>query len=259
MGEYHDYFDIILRPRDGRPGEPGPMPYPAGIYDNNKEYVRTKARTPFVLHANGNYYIKEAFGIHKGVDPATDTEGIWSQFDHIQYMFTEILLVNYAKLASAIFYDDKLISQHGVENNNESSNYGNYSGENGGWQPNILLDFLTGKVRFRLAEIVGKITAESGKIGDFEVEDGKLISSFSRRISMGETSYTSSGSITLNAEKIIIEEFYGSIPLRNNIVTVDSDGFTVENKSEGLLPNQNTYSKIQLKADGIYRNGTKIL
>lgn len=262
MGKYHGFFDVFLRPRDGKPGEPGPMPYPAGIYDPNKEYVRTKARAPFVLHQNGNYYIKEEFGIHKGVDPATDTQGVWSLFDSIQYVFTEILLANYAKIAGGVHYDDKLISQYGVENGVENSSYENYNGDGGSWQPNILLDFLTGKAKFNIAEIAGKIKAKSGDIGSFTIQNGDLVSWYNYGFPVAGGYQLVNGSVVLNSREVRISDSYGGtadFPQKwHRSLKIESGVITIENWSTGGPPPY-TSNKIEIKADGVYRNGTKIL
>lgn len=262
MAQYHSFFDVFLRPRDGNPGDPGPMPYPAGIYDHNKEYVRTKARVPFVLHQNGNYYIKEEFGIHKGVDPSTDTQGVWSLFDSIQYVFTEILLANYAKIAGGVHYNDKLISQYGVQNGVENSNYENYDGENGSWQPNILLDFLTGKVRFRVAEIEGDVNAGSGNIGSFSIKDGDLVSSYSYIFQYMGNNQLVTGSVTINNQEVSVYDSFGgtdSLPQKfHRRAKIGSEGITIESWSTGGPPPYTT-NKIELKTDGIYKNDTKVL
>lgn len=262
MAKYHSFFDVFLRPRDGKPGEPGPMPYPAGIYDPDKEYVRTKARAPFVLHQNGNYYIKEEFGIHKGVDPATDTQGVWSLFDSIQYVFTEVLLANYAKIAGGVHYDDKLISQYGVQDGEENSNYENYTGDNGSWQPNILLDFLTGKVKFNLAEIIGHIKAQSGDIGSFSIQNGNLVSSYIYGFTVMGSYQLVRGNVTINKQEVSIYDSYGGtadLPQKfHRSAKLSSAAITIESWTTGGLPPYSS-NKIEIKTDGIYRNGTKIL
>lgn len=262
MSKYHSYFEVGLKPKDGTPGEPGPLPYPVGIYDPDKEYVRTKTRAPFVLHPNGNYYIKEEFGIHKGVDPATDTQGIWSLFDSIQYVFTEVLLANYAKIAGGVHYDDKLMSQYGIENGVPSSNYENYTGEDGSWQPNILLDFLNGRVKFNIAEIIGKIIAESGVIGAFSIVNGNLVSSYSYAFPVMGSIQIVSGSVTINSSSLVLEDRYGGtfdFPLEvKRTVTFESNVITLERSISGGIP-QNRTSKLEINPEGIYRDGIQIL
>ncbi|MDD4778911.1 MAG: hypothetical protein PHV53_11580 [Fermentimonas sp.] len=142
MGKkYHSYFDVGLMPKDGTQGDPGPTYYPAGIYDDTIEYVRTKIHAPYVITVSGQYYVLEKFGITKGVDPETDTTGTWIIFDFIKYAFFEVAMVNFGKIAAAVFSGNVMMSQYGIDGTN---NYKNYSGEAGAWQPNILFNFLTG-------------------------------------------------------------------------------------------------------------------
>mgnify|MGYP000853799664 CR=1 FL=1 len=142
MGKkYHSYFDVGLMPKDGTQGDPGPTYYPAGIYDDTIEYVRTKIHAPYVITLSGQYYVLEKFGITKGVDPETDTTGTWVIFDFIKYAFFEVAMVNFGKIAAAVFSGNVMMSQYGIDGTN---NYKNYSGEAGAWQPNILFNFLTG-------------------------------------------------------------------------------------------------------------------
>lgn len=139
-----NYYGVGLMPKDGTPGAAGPMAYPAGVYNPVTDYIRTQKQAPFVMGSDKNYYLLEKFGITTGVDPVTDNSEVWSKFDQIQYVFAEIILSNFANLAGGIHYNNQLMSQMGVKNGQLNSNYEEYSGPTGAWQPNILLDWLTG-------------------------------------------------------------------------------------------------------------------
>lgn len=144
--KYNNSFSVGLAPKNGNEGPPGPTYYPAGIYDPDTQYIRTKATVPFVLSPdNGKYYVLEKFGVTQGVDPETDTSGVWVEFDYIKYAFFEIIMANFGKLASAVFSGDVMMSQYGIDG---TDNYQNYTDQAGAWQPNILLNFLDGSGHF---------------------------------------------------------------------------------------------------------------
>ncbi len=174
MGKkYHDYFDVFLRPRDGLQGEPGPVPYPAGIYDPDKEYVRTKDKVPFVFLGN-KYYLLAKFGIWKGVNPAEDTEGVWDEFEDMQYVFARILLAEFAMFGSAIFKDNKLISQKGTVNGVESNEYTDPN-----FDPYLYLDFLEGFIKGVKGEFAGTLKSVSGSFRRLDCvdENGDVVGS----------------------------------------------------------------------------------
>lgn len=154
--KYHDYFDVFLRPLDGIQGEPGPIPYPAGIYDPDKQYVRTKDKAPFVF-LDDKYYLLAKFGIWKGVNPAEDTEGVWEVFEDMLYVFARIVLAEFAMFGSAIFKDNKLISQKGTVNGVESYEYTDPN-----FEPYISLDFLDGFIKGLKGEFAGTLKSVSG-------------------------------------------------------------------------------------------------
>lgn len=144
--KYRDHFGVGLMPKDGAPGTAGPVPYPVGLYSSEIDYVRTQKVAPFVMASDGKYYLLEKFGVTKGVNPVTDNTGTWGQFEFLQYVFSEIIMANFAKLASAVFSGDVMMSQYGQDEAGAfSTAYQNYPTH---FTPNILIDFLNGIMEF---------------------------------------------------------------------------------------------------------------
>lgn len=161
----------------GDAGPAGPIPYPAGEYNANTKYTRTELSVPIVLD-DGEYYLLNKTGTFKGIRPKDDyaangSNATWIRMDNIKYAFIEILMANFAKLASAVFYGDYMFSQYGVDGEGNSTNaYQNFN--SGTFTPNLLLDFLTGKFKSKDAEVEGKITAKEGEIGGFNIGTSSL-------------------------------------------------------------------------------------
>lgn len=148
----------------GEPGAIGPMAYPAGEYAADTSYTRTALSAPMVL-CEGQYYVLAKEGTFKGVNPKTDyaangSKATWIVMDKIQYAFIEVLMANFAKLASAVFHGQYMFSQQGVDaGGNPTDDYRNFGTAN--FTPNLLLDFLTGSFKGKEVEIQGDITANT--------------------------------------------------------------------------------------------------
>lgn len=164
---------ITAAPEEGAKGERGMLPYPAGEYSATTTYTATASVTPYVL-CEGLYYVLNNIGSFIGVNPQTDyaangSKATWVVFEKFKAAYIEILMANFAKLASAVFFGEYMFSQHGTDaNGNPSTNYQDFA--NGTFKPNLLLNFLTGDT-----EIAGKITAkENSKIAGMEVVGNSL-------------------------------------------------------------------------------------
>ena len=168
---------------DGLPGpagERGRMPYPAGFWSADIEYTATDDIAPIVYYEAGStYYVMRKTATIIGVNPMEDyrdnpTTSYWIPFEKYKAIFTEILMANFAKLASAVFYGDYMFSQHGKDaNGNDTTNYGLFDPTKIGqsncpFTPNLLLDLLLGKFMGLDVDIQG------GKIGDLKIEGNQL-------------------------------------------------------------------------------------
>jgi hypothetical protein len=142
----------------GATGPIGPLVYPAGEYNAATKYIRTALSAPMVLD-DGQYYVLNKEGTFTGIRPKDDyaangSKATWVLMEYVKYAFVEVLMANFAKLGSAVFYGDVMMSQQGVDHRGaSSSNYQNYNrpvydpdtGQSlPGFTPNLLFNFLTG-------------------------------------------------------------------------------------------------------------------
>ena len=156
------------------------MPFPAGFWSADIEYTATEDITPIVYYEAGStYYVMRKTATIIGVNPMEDyrdnpTTSYWIPFENYKAIFTEILMANFAKLASAVFYGDYMFSQHGKDaDGNDTTNYGLFDPTKIGqsdcpFTPNLLLDLLLGKFMGLDVDIQG------GKIGDLKIEGNQL-------------------------------------------------------------------------------------
>lgn len=156
------------------------MPFPAGFWSADIEYTATEDITPIVYYEAGStYYVMRKTATIIGVNPMEDyrdnpTTSYWIPFENYKAIFTEILMANFAKLASAVFYGDYMFSQYGKDaDGNDTSNYGLFDPTKLGqsdcpFTPNLLLDLLLGKFMGLDVDIQG------GKIGDLKIEGNQL-------------------------------------------------------------------------------------
>nr|DAT51085.1 MAG TPA: tail protein [Caudoviricetes sp.] len=115
---------------NGIDGRDGLMVYPAGYYDPNTTYTATSETAPVVMYAE-NYYVLRRGATYKGASqgatrntPALEVANApvvagastsrWILFDKFNAIFADIVMAEFAKLASAVFYGDWLISQQGT-------------------------------------------------------------------------------------------------------------------------------------------------
>ncbi len=140
---------------DGADGVAGPMLYPAGEWDSSINYEVTKnskgdiIAKPIVYYKD-NYYVLDA---NDSIDTAPDT-GDWKKFEKIEYLFTEVLMANWAKLAQAVFWGNYMFSQKGIANGLSNQDYSQYTGNmfqgqvlSGNFIPNLFLDFMSGTIK----------------------------------------------------------------------------------------------------------------
>lgn len=133
----------------GDPGKPGPLVYPAGEYAASTSYTRATLSAPMVL-CEGQYYVLNKEGTFKGINPKTDyaangSKATWILMDKFKYAFIEVLMANFAKLASAVFYGDYMFSQQGVNASGVATSDYSKFGTNA-FTPNLKIDFLKGRI-----------------------------------------------------------------------------------------------------------------
>ena len=148
----------------------------------------------------GQYYVLNKEGTFKNINPKKDyaangSKATWVLMDKVRYSFVEILMANFAKLASAVFYGQYMFSQYGVradgsavetEGGYKDFNYSDPMNPANGFRPNLLIDFLRGSFYGRNVDVDGGVFRnirspnDSFRIkenGDIEIV-GKVSTSF---------------------------------------------------------------------------------
>lgn len=170
------YIKSSQRGWTGPMGNDGASYYPQGEWDANTEYVATKnsdgvvIARPIVYHdplknGNGTYYVLEA---DKSIDddPVEFSPSVWRAFQSFEYLFTKVLMAQWAQLADAVFHGSYMFSSYGVDANGNRNIYSNFQDNennmfesvvingkstyrlNGKFTPNIFLDLLNGGAKF---------------------------------------------------------------------------------------------------------------
>lgn len=186
--------------KDGIPGRDGLLVYPAGIFDSLVTYTSTNDTTPVVLY-NEHYYVLNPGHNYTGSQeplthntPALDVANSsgaaarWRLMDKFRSVFADILMADFAKLSSAVFYGDWMISQQGAINGEDSNQYQDF--KTGDFIPNFSVNFRTGEI--------------NAKSGTFE---GALYSRF-KSLTESDAAYTANGEWRLNNDLKIIDNAY---------------------------------------------------
>lgn len=130
QGDKGDKGDPGSDGKDGMAGRDGLMVYPAGYYDENTTYTADNETAPVVMYAE-NYYVLRRGSTYKGASQAEnrntpakevanapvqngESTSRWQLFDKFNAIFADIIMAEFAKLASAVFYGDWMISQQGT-------------------------------------------------------------------------------------------------------------------------------------------------
>jgi hypothetical protein len=160
-------FNVTAAPDDGAKGSRGQLPYPAGEYNLYTDYICTDMVAPYVLY-EGIYYVMNQIttwvghGVPSNINnPQKDyavngKKATWIPFENYKAIYVEILMANFAKLASAVFSGDYMFSQQGVDaEGNPTSSYEKFGTEE--FTPNLLFDFLRGLLKGRNIEVDGGV------------------------------------------------------------------------------------------------------
>lgn len=162
-----------------------PIVYPAGKWDKDTTYIANSFSCPQVEH-EGQYYVLNRLGECIGVNPkesSASNDGIWILMDKMQYLFTEVLMAEFAKLASAIYWGDYTFSQYGKDaSGGSTTDYSKFDPMKIGqsdcpFTPNLMIDWLLGKLTANDVFLKGVIEAVSGKIAGFEIDGNNLSNS----------------------------------------------------------------------------------
>lgn len=170
---------------DGKPGERGAngrLPIPYGEYDPNVSYTATDIVAPYVLQ-DGEYYVMNKSVTVKGVSPKTDyasngSNATWLHMERFKAIFAELLMARLGLIGKAVFYDEFMFSQYGQKNGEDVNYAGGYdvpTDAGGTFDPNIVINFLTGALRCKKADITGTINATDGRIGGLAIKGNSLV------------------------------------------------------------------------------------
>ena len=171
-------------------GPQGPGYYPAGSYNDKTTYKWNGVKMVPVVECGGLYYALQETeatkaGI-KGINPKTDVAnngGNWGVFDMFQYIFAAVAFIQFAKLGSAVFYEQYMFSQQGIdaagnavisEDGYKDFDYSDPMNSGNAFRPNILFDFLRGKGWMNDVSVKGDINATSGVFNNVEFQSGKV-------------------------------------------------------------------------------------
>lgn len=149
---------------NGNSGEVGPMMYYAGEWQAGVAYVRTSRVVPLVSHGDDKFFYYPAKeGTLTGNEPSS-TNKSWEQQQMVPLLLAQMAMVNFGKIASAVFSGDFMISQYGKERYGSGyrdidskctaaeigAAYSRFEAEqpdDGDFVPNLYLNFLTGLMR----------------------------------------------------------------------------------------------------------------
>lgn len=179
---------------DGQKGDSGRLPVPYGEYSSEVTYTATDLIAPYVLCA-GKYYVMNKTTSMKGLNPQNDyaangTNATWILLENYKAIFVELLMANLGLIGKAVFYNEYQYSQYGKKDATEVSESGQYDipiDAGGTFDPNLLLNFLTGYFRCNNVDIRGIIRAISGNIGGWSITDTGIESEELTQTSSGAT------------------------------------------------------------------------
>lgn len=175
-GTWGDWTIVRIKGEKGEPGEDGQdgapgidgrdglMVYPAGYFDATTTYRATSETAPVVKYGE-NYYVLKRGTTYSAAsmptnrkNPAGDVayggaDTRWQVFDKFNAIFADILMADFAKLSSAVFYGDWMISQQGKRNGSTSTEYQYF--KDGSFVPNFAVNFRTGEMQAYGCKIQG--------------------------------------------------------------------------------------------------------
>lgn len=142
------------KPEKGEPGPKGPFVYPAGIYvqGSDTQYTATALTAPMVVFENQMYILNVVGTVGSQLNPRDDyaangNKATWVLVPQYKAAYYEIFFADFAKLGSAIFSGDYMLSQHGVDaQGRESTDFEKFNPATNDFTPNIMIDWLRGRL-----------------------------------------------------------------------------------------------------------------
>lgn len=150
---------------------PRPEDWSANLAYKNGEYL---------LHDDVLYMWTSRVPGNTATDPKTwiqnnQDSGLWTPYPYSKVLAAQVLLANFALVGSAVFKDQYMFSQQGLDSLGvETNDYRNFGTHD--FTPNLILDFLTGSSIFNKTTVRGTIEAISGLIGGLTIKGNSLVS-----------------------------------------------------------------------------------
>ena len=167
-------LQVVKDGQTGTRGKTGRYYYYDGYFNSSKKYTATDHQAPYVAFdwtdtetVNGvqtqvvktSYYMLIADTNKPSstyIAPRTQAaSGVWELMEtSFKWLIAEAFFTNFAKLGSAVFYGDWMISQHGTVNGVASTQYELFDDEDptgtvaGHFVPNFAIDLMEGQAYF---------------------------------------------------------------------------------------------------------------
>lgn len=140
-----------------------PTPFPrsgdwnvANVYKNGEYLKQDNVLYMWTSRVSGNTEISPKEWIE-----AHQESGLWTPYPYDKLIAAGIALFDFALIGSAVFQDEYMISQQGIDaSGNPTNDFRKFGTEE--FTPNLLLNFLIGKAIFNDAEIRGKFSTSLG-------------------------------------------------------------------------------------------------
>lgn len=168
-----------LTGEQGKPGQTGgvgPMMYYAGEWQSGVSYVRTAQVVPLVSHGSDQFfYFPAKEGTLLNNEPSSSNTA-WKQQQKVPLLLAQLAMIEFGKIASAVFYGDYMISQRGryfdtsknayvYDNNYKSFDPTSWEqSDDRDWRPLVAIDFKEGLLR------VVNMIATGGQFQNVDVE-----------------------------------------------------------------------------------------
>lgn len=188
---------------NGQNGGVGPMMYYAGEWQTGVSYVRTAQVVPLVSHGSDQFFYYPAKeGTLLNNEPSSSNTA-WKQQQKVPLLLAQLLMVDFGKIASAVFCGDYMLSQYGKKKDgtavdgNSTDKDTAYKGfdasnpEGGAFVPNLLINFLTGLIRAVDMQAIGGSFKDIKATGSFSSGEGE------KQISMGYSEEDAAGHLKL--------------------------------------------------------------
>lgn len=233
---------------DGTPGSKGQIIYPMGQFDENVTYICDENKAPYVYdNVAKKYYILNKIGSWCGVNydaiPSTDPSDSWLEMESFEALFTKIAIVANGLIGSAVFVNEWMFSQQGIDANGQvSTNYESFDRTNptaGIFTPNIAFNFETGegflaagKIRFDASGNVymNNISLQNNVIQSYENVgmDSPYITSLHSSIDYADSTCTFTVKLSSDIKSILeTDKFYSGVIINNTMYDQIIDGISV--------------------------------